>query len=260
MTKDLFIIRSNVNNPKGLVIISHGICEHSGRFLELTKYLNAAGYSVIRYDLRGHGRSKGRKGYISSYKVFINDLHDIILENNPNKELKVFLFGHSMGGAISAIYQLYYDDVDGIITSGAPTGYVPSIKPLKYLGIWWSKGIFIKSKFGDSLSYNPTIAIEYQKDPLVLKSFSIGLAAEVMVKGVSYLRKHLKDIHLPALILQGEDDQIVDAKFAKEYYASLPIEDKKLILYPHTKHEILNDYVKETVQKDIVEWLDEHTK
>ena len=57
----LYLQVDSVENPKAVVIIVHGLCEHCGRYDYVTERLNAAGYSVYRFDHRGHGRSEGKK-------------------------------------------------------------------------------------------------------------------------------------------------------------------------------------------------------
>lgn len=57
----LFMVKNYVNEPKGVVVIVHGLCEHLGRYEYLAGKLNEAGYSVCRFDHRGHGKSDGKK-------------------------------------------------------------------------------------------------------------------------------------------------------------------------------------------------------
>ena len=115
------------NDP--LVVFTHGIGEHSGLYLGFKDYLVQNGFSVLLYDLRGHGESESLEGF-KDYKVFINDLHDLII-NNRKKGQKVFLIGQSLGAIISNAYLTYQKDIDGIISMSYQYRY---IRKVKYLG------------------------------------------------------------------------------------------------------------------------------
>ena len=103
----LHVKRDEVADAKASIIITHGIAEHSGRYEEITKKLNDQGYSVIRYDLRGHGQSQGKRGALKSYHQFIDDLHVLVSEEKKANTKRIFLFliGHSMGGLIVNLYR-----------------------------------------------------------------------------------------------------------------------------------------------------------
>jgi alpha-beta hydrolase superfamily lysophospholipase len=66
-------------DQKGIICLVHGLGEHSGRYTHWAGLLNQAGYSVLTYDLRGHGKSEGQRGHIFSFNEFIED-SDLLLE------------------------------------------------------------------------------------------------------------------------------------------------------------------------------------
>ena len=59
-----------IENEKARIFIVHGIAEHSKRYTHVVKFLNDSGYSVVTFDLRGHGESDGKRGYINKYETF----------------------------------------------------------------------------------------------------------------------------------------------------------------------------------------------
>ena len=80
----------------------HGIGEHLGRESRLSE-LFADQYYVFQYDLRGHGRSDGRRGYVDSFSVYYDDLEDIVAQlASRHPAFRYALFGHSMGALIAA--------------------------------------------------------------------------------------------------------------------------------------------------------------
>ena len=63
---------------QGLLLLCHGICEHSGRYLPLADILTSQGFEVFAMDHRGHGRSDGYRNYINSMSDVIQDNCDFL--------------------------------------------------------------------------------------------------------------------------------------------------------------------------------------
>ena len=59
--------------PKGVVLVTHGYAEHCGRYHELAGVLVNAGWAVQTYDVRGHGKSPGRRGFIDRFDTYLSD-------------------------------------------------------------------------------------------------------------------------------------------------------------------------------------------
>src|SRR4030042_6922779 len=66
-------------NKKGIICLVHGLGEHSGRYSHWAELLNQSGYTVLVYDLRGHGKSGGMRGHINSFDEYLKDT-DILLD------------------------------------------------------------------------------------------------------------------------------------------------------------------------------------
>lgn len=248
-----------VKNPVANIIIVHGIAEHSGRYKNTALMLNSHNYNVYTYDLLGHGKSSGKKGRIKSYKDHLDTLHKYVLEVKEESNLKVFLLGHSMGGGLVNIYGVNYQDVDGIISIAAATMTPSNAKVLKYIGFWYLRWIKLSTKMFDKhLAKDPNVLALNKKDPLMLKHFYISLIGEMFIKGVKDIKTNIGKFNTPVLYLHGTSDKIVDYKASQYMFNNIQVEDKKIILYEDEYHEILNDYNKELVYKDIIEWLNKH--
>ena len=120
---ELYGKTDSVAEPRGVVVIVHGLCEHQGRYDYLTMRLNAQGYSVYRFDHRGHGRSKGTKVYYGAFDEIAKDI-DVVVDRAiaENPEAPIFVLGHSMGGYGAALYgHLHPGKADGYVLSGAWT-------------------------------------------------------------------------------------------------------------------------------------------
>ena len=247
-----------VENEKKRIFIVHGICEHSGRYKELAEAFNKEGFSVITYDLRGHGKSSGKPGYVKRFQDHIDDLSKVI-RGNDNKAVKRYILGHSLGGLIGHIYMTTNKEkIDGFIASGAPTGYLKSVKPLTKIGYRWFGFLSVKNNFANgTLSRDTKVEEEYINDPLVLKKFKIRLAGEMFVRGVKYLRENVINNIRPILLLHGKNDKIVPKEQSEDIYKKISHKDKKLKIYNNMYHEIFNEIGKEKVINDVVNWLNE---
>lgn len=257
----LHVKRDEVKDPKASVIITHGIAEHSGRYEEITKKLNDASYTVIRYDLRGHGQSQGKRGALKSYHNVIDDLHVLVDEEKKLNAKKIYLIGHSMGGLIVNLYAVKYPkSVHGIISSAAPSYFIKDVLPFRFIGYKWLGFANKKNDLADdSLSRIKEVEKDYVSDPLNLKSFKFSLAGNMFVGGVRYLNKYLERYETPVLILHGSADKIVPSMFSERLHQLIPHTDKKLIIYPNAYHEIFNDIDREVVFTDVIEWLNKKT-
>lgn len=250
----LNVNKFEVENPKATIIITHGIAEHSMRYERIVGILNENNYNVITYDLRGHGQSQGKRGYLKSFHNFVDDL-EVIVNKERVKGGKIFLLGHSMGGLITHLHSVKYGHVTGLIISGAPTDYLKDVTPLKVIGPL-VRFLRKKTNFVDEqLSRVKQVETDYLNDPLNLKYFYFGLAYEMFVKGVRYLHTNVNNLSIPVLLLHGSNDEIVPAMMTKNHFDKINFHDKQMILYEGSLHEILNDLDHEKVEQDIIKWL-----
>lgn len=112
-----------VANPRGNVVVVHGVSEHSGRFDYVAKRLLDAGYNVYRLDHRGHGKSASGStplGHIDNFQFLMNDLDRVVdMAKSDTPNVKTFLLGHSMGALTVEAYGIREPGkVDGIISNG----------------------------------------------------------------------------------------------------------------------------------------------
>lgn len=250
-----------IDNPKGTIIIVHGIAEHSGRYLSLAKRFNNEGFNVLTYDHIGHGKSSGKRGKLKSFKDNINVLHEMVVGVKQEfPDGKVFLLGHSMGGGVVNLYAATYQDVDGIVSVAAATGTPRSANMLKYTGFWYLRWVRVNTKiFDNDLAKDPKVLELNKQDPLMLKYMYVSLIGEMFVKGIKYLNNNIENITAPIIYIHGTGDNIVNYHCSINMYNKIPSKDKELKLYDGEYHEILNDYNKEVVIKDIINWLNKRS-
>ena len=103
--------------PRGVVVISHGLNAHSGQYEWTARQFTSHGLAVHALDHRGHGRSGGERFFVKKFADWTKDLAtfiDIVKAREPG--LPVFLLGHSAGGVIACGYTLeHQDELAGLI-------------------------------------------------------------------------------------------------------------------------------------------------
>lgn len=265
MTKEFFVssfdktelyAKSDMpSDPKAIVLIVHGLCEHQGRYDYLAGKLNESGYGVYRFDHRGHGRSAGKKVFYNDFNELLDDVNEMVeLAKKENPSLPLFVLGHSMGGFAVANFGIKYPGkVSGFVTSGALTrnnGGIASGLP-KDLPV----DTYFPNELGAGVCSDPAVVEAYGNDPYVEKQISAGLFYEIL-KGVLWYKANSSSFIDPVLILHGCNDGIVSEKDSRDFFGDISSTDKGLKIYPHLFHEILNEPVKDEVIGDIVSWLD----
>ena len=254
---ELLVSQSLVDNPKAVVIIVHGLCEHAGRYDYVVSRLNEFGFSVYRYDHRGHGRSGGEKGYVEDFQLYTDDADKIVgmvKQDCPN--IPRFMLGHSMGGFITGAYGVKYPrQLTGQIFSGAAVILLPLFADLSSLDFDAVAREPIANALGDIISRDREVVQAYADDPLVLKEFSTKLMGEVFIKGAKWLMENMAAYKYPCLILHGGDDQIVVPDASQYLYDHISSADKQIKIYKGLYHEIFNEPEKDSVLEDIHQWI-----
>jgi len=249
--------------PRAMVVLTHGFGEHCGRYGGLADALNAAGFSLFAYDLRGHGHSEGPRGFVPGYEDFLDDLARVITAAmRDNASLPLFVFGHSMGGNIVLNYALRRPaGIRGALVSGPwlrlasqPPGWklalgrlTASLLPRMALPAAVDPGV---------LSHDERQVRAYVNDPLVHSTMTARLFAEVTKAG-GWALAHAASLTLPALLMHGGGDRLTDPRATEEFHRHAGGSDKSLRIYPDQFHEILNESDPEPVLRDIVEWIDQ---
>jgi acylglycerol lipase len=156
-----------VDSPKAVVILVHGLFEHAGRYDYVVSRLNDFGYSVYRFDNRGHGRSGGERGYVADYQIFIDDAQKIVeTAKQKNPELLLFMLGHSMGGFITAFYGVKYPDrLAGQILCGAAVTVQPIFKDMASFDYNAKPLAPIPNKLSDIICRDPQVVRYIQGRP-----------------------------------------------------------------------------------------------
>lgn len=275
-------------NHKGIVQISHGMCEYKDRYIPFMDFLCRNGYICVISDHRGHGESilcKDDLGYfhIGGADALVDDLlcvNEMIREKYP--DLPLTLFGHSMGSlAVRSFAKRHDDHIDGLIVCGSPsrnpaagagkmlTRIIAAFKGDRYRPVIIQKIAFesFNKKFESEgrnawLSTDKAIVSAYNNDPLCTYQFTVnGFIGLFNLMQDTYSTKGWKvsNPRLPIHFIAGEDDPCItslkDFKAASDHMKAVGYNDVTSKAYSGMRHEILNETDKETVWNDILELL-----
>ncbi|BAN49897.1 alpha/beta hydrolase [Metapseudomonas resinovorans] len=276
--------------PRAVVMLSHGMAEHSGRYARLGQDLVAAGFELYALDQRGHGRS-AEHGVLGQYAAedgwskVIGDLaslnHHI---RQRHSQAPIFLLGHSMGSYIGQAYLMQHSSsLQGAILSGSnyqpvalyrvaallarferwrqgPTGRSALIEFLSFGS--FNKAFKPNRSTFDWLSRDPLEVDKYVSDPLcgfrctnqLWLDLLGGLQSITPPKNLAQI-----DPDLPLLVIGGERDPVSDGRRLHDLAAALRragIRDVQLNLYPDARHELLNESNRDEVTRDLIDWLE----
>jgi alpha-beta hydrolase superfamily lysophospholipase len=251
------------DTPRAVLAVVHGFGEHSGRYGNVVNWFVPQGYAVYGFDMRGHGRSPGQRGFIDSYAQVRNDMQAFLaLVHGKEPESPVFLFGHSQGGLTVLNYVLYHPEgLAGVISSG-PVLAAPRLSPLLMQisrllsGVWPTFSLNVGLEV-DALSRDRAVVDAYVNDPLVHGKGTSRLGTEVM-SAVAWTQAHAADMALPCLIIYGGADRICSPEASRAFFEKVTFADKECHEYEGYYHETLNDLGKERVLADIEAWLERH--
>ena len=250
---------------KGIVVIAHGLAEHSGRYQHVAEYLNQADYGVYALDHYGHGQSDGRRCYFNDFHQPVRDLAQFIQfvqAQHPDQPL--WVYGHSMGALISMLLILDHRPlVSGLILSGVPIGLTEKIPAFLARFNRWVDGIApwlpIAPLGIRSLSRNPAVITSYMLDPLVYIGLVRVRMSHFILAESARARTRLSEIQLPLLILHGWKDAICPYSGSRLLYDQASSKDRQLKIYGSMHHEIHQEPDQMEVLEDVVTWLNERS-
>lgn len=251
-------------NIKSILLIVHGVGEHSGRYVNVVDHFIPLGYAIYGLDHVGHGRSGGGREIIKSFEDFIEPLttyRKMIYAWHP--DLPVFIYGHSLGALIS-VFQLIDNQADfkGAIISAPPVTIPKNISKMtitlgKLLAVVAPK-VGVVDLDTSGLSHDEQVVKAYNNDPLVFHGKITACISAGMLKAMLRVNENAGGITLPMFILQGSEDRLVDPDSAKYLYDKIGSKDKTLKVYEGLYHEIHNEPDREIMFNDLAGWLKNH--
>ena len=251
-------------SPKAVLLVAHGLAEHSGRYKNLVNYFVPKGYAVYALDHRGHGKSDGVRCYVDRFSDYLADLKTFFdMVRKEHKSARIFLVGHSMGATIATAYAVdHQKEMSGLIVSGASLVASTSVSPV----LLAMAGVIsvLAPKMGvtvldaSAISRDQAVVDAYVNDPLVYRGKLPARMGAELAKMWKQLPEQMTEIKLPVLIMHGSADHLADSRGSKLLYERVSSKDKTLKLYDGFYHEIFNEPEHKQVMADVAAWLAKH--
>lgn len=255
---------------RAVLVVSHGMGEHSLRYREVLRPLQTAGYIVYAHDHRGHGATAQGSHALGDYgpRGFAAVVEDLASMTQAARveypDLPVLLLGHSMGSMIAQALVIEYPDlIDGLALSGSAAVDVLATvgQSRDILGTINATFEPARTPF-DWLSRDPTQVDAYIADPLCGFGLTPGSFFSLFSQGERLaspesLAAIPKD--LPIYIFSGDRDPL-----AADFGALEPLIERyraaglspQVRLYPGARHEILNEINRDEVVTDLLNWCE----
>jgi acylglycerol lipase len=248
---------------RGVVVIVHGLGEHSDRYGHVAQRLVAEGYATYALDHRGHGRSQGPRAVIDRLANAVSDIDRLVLlAGDAHPGLPVFMLGHSMGGLLAVQYALAHQDrLAGLLLSGALAAPDAAPAPARLIARMLSA---VAPRAGlialdaSLVSRDPQVVAAYRADPMVHHGkLPARTVAELIAAGQRF-PELVANIRVPTLIMYGSEDRLCPPSGSVMLGERIGAADITVIPYAGLYHEIFNEPERETVLDDMCAWLGAH--
>ncbi len=254
--------------PKAVVGLLHGIGEHSGRYVHVGSAMTEAGYVLVSFDLRGHGKSSGARGHFPSLNAVMQDIRQFFVQITTRyPETPQFLYGHSLGGLLALAYTMQHSaGLKGVIVTGAALRSAlqeqkGKVALVNLLGSLLPAITLPSGLDANTLSRDPNVVMNYNNDSLTHERVSLGLG-RASLTAIDFCFAHATEFSVPLLIMHGSADKLTYPS-GSEDFASLAKTlnpDVSLKVWDGLYHEIHNEPEQAEVFKTEIEWLDRHLK
>ncbi len=255
------------DQPKGVIVLVHGFTESVRKYTESIYYMLQAGYDVWGIDVRGHGRSFRHNGnpyivHVLRFEDYIEDLRHLVetkvLPSYTGRNLPLYVYGHSMGGCISARTIETYPTLfqKAVLTSpmlGLSFGSVPpalvriagvflGMKSHRMDSLTPVSGFEMKPDFENSCDSSECRYLYYHEQrirdvDLQTTAASIGWGMEaIKATGQVVSPGNTGRIQIPVLLMQAGNDMVVKNE-AQNLFASR-VKSCELHPVPGMKHEL----------------------
>ena len=252
--------------PRAVIVLVHGLCEHSGRYEEFARFFQSQGYALFAFDLRGHGRSEGRRGHARRLGLMRSDLEQALMHvRSTYTDADMVLYGHSLGGLLVAAH-LVRNRSREIRAAIISSPWIQLALPVPPFLVRFSAGlekilpaVLFDSRIDPSeLSRDASVGEAYRSDPLVHRNISARMFHEV-TRTAESVCAGAHNIAVPVLIMHGAADRITDED-ASRHFAAAAGRHATFRSWPDCRHELHHEIVGDEVLESVADWLSEILK
>lgn len=267
----LYLQKWDADQSCGTILINHGQAEHSDCYNRLIngfqKSEQGKNWSFIGWDMRGHGKSEGVRGYAKDFDEYVLDYHlflDECLRIDSVKGKPVMLLGHSMGGLVQscALREKKYDNFKAQVLSSPMFGISQPIPAWKESGSELLNTFLPKVTLGneitnEQLTRDPEVIKDYEQDTYRHNKISAGVFLGFK-REFDKIVSTAGNLTLPTLIHISDDDPVVSTSQTQLFFENLAATDKTLKIFNGGKHELYNDICRDEVYNLVINFFNEH--
>jgi alpha-beta hydrolase superfamily lysophospholipase len=249
---------------RATVALLHGLAEHAGRYAALAARLNAAGIELVAIDLRGHGHAPGRRAYVKRFDDYLLDAQ-ALLDAAAQSCAPLFLMGHSMGGAVAALYAIERLEASGRRLNGLILSS-PALAPGRDVPRWMLKLSQVISRLYPSfpamkidaalLSRLQPVVNANRNDPLVHHGAIAARTGAELLLAMARIERGRAGLRVPLLVYHGTADKLTEPEGSRAFGQHAGSPDKTLTLHEGSYHETMNDMDRDRVIGALIEWIE----
>lgn len=248
--------------PRAVIVVSHGLAEHGGRYETLARELVQRDHAVYAVDHRGHGRSSGPRANIERFAHLVADFCAFTERcAGEHPATPVFMLGHSMGGAVAFASALRLQHrLHGLVLSA------PALATGQAVPRWQEMFVRLLSLVApdtgaltlppDAVSRDPSVVARYAADPLVHHKAIPARTLVELLRAMQGFPASAPGLRLPTLVLHGTADKLVPLAATQPVYRAFGTRDCVVQLYEGLYHEVFNEPERERVTADLLRWLE----
>lgn len=248
--------------PRGVVVLCHGFGEHTRRYDHVAQRFGEAGLITYALDLRGHGRSGGKRVYLRNIGEYTTDFRTLVgIATRDHPSLNRVVLGHSMGGGIVFAYGVeHLDEYSAMVLSG-PAVYAhdmvssPMIVLAKVVGSILP-GLPVEQLETEAVSRDPEVVAAYMADPLVHHGKVPAGVAKALIKVGETMPQRAAKLTAPLLVVHGEQDKLIAVEGSRRLLECVASTDAHLKVYPELYHEVFNEPERALVLDDVTAWIE----
>lgn len=249
--------------PRALMLVVHGLAEHSGRYAGLAEVLGRAGFETRGVDLYGHGRSPGARGHVRNFDADHLGAVDALVTRAERErpDVPLFLLGHSLGGLIAGRWaqtRVFASRLRGLVLVApfvAPAMRVPAWKRAVSRALARIRPSFtLPTGIRDADLFRTEAEAErFASDELVQRRISAG-HWNALTGERARLVAAAGELRTPTLVLLAGEDRIVSVEAARTFAAALP--SAVVLEYDEAFHALVHDPVAAGMTADLLAWAE----
>ncbi len=255
------------NEVSAVIVLIHGLADHSSRYTETAQHLVRHGLAVYACDLRGHGLSpdghQPGRVHVDDFSDYAYDVEAVLaLSKQRHPGLPHIILGHSMGGLIALNYAIDNPHkLDGAVLSSPALGTHPDARPPRLLNLLVRVLVHLRPRLffpsdldTDAISRDPDVVRTYIDDALVSEKVSARWYVAI-TKAIADIQDRAPELQIPTLLMQSGADRLVDPQVVRRWAGQAPAELLELRVWDGLYHEMFNEPEKNKVRACVIDWI-----